>query len=122
MRANEFIIEANGKVPKRAKQAMNKTHMTRDVGGYDRTNHLNRLAMAMACADGKSTSKIDMDSYSWVEKYNSIHPYTKEEENMVKAAMKTVPTDHKHAVRNGSKEMDDTHKTSPVLAFKGYGK
>jgi hypothetical protein len=122
MRASEFISEAkNGKVPKEAEQATKGIHKTRDVGGYDRTYHMNRMGMAMAMADGKSTKKVDMDSSSWVDKYNTIHPYTDEEDNMVKQAMKTVPTDHKPGVKKGrSAEPDDTHKVSPVTGFKGF--
>jgi hypothetical protein len=79
--------------------------------------------MAMACADGKSTKAVKMDAAGWSEKYNTIHPYTKEEENMVKSAMKTVPTDSHHTVKDRrSKEPDDTHRQSPVMGFAGYGK
>lgn len=125
MRADEFINESkpNGKVPKRAEQASKSVHKTRDVGGYDRVYHLNRMGMAMAMADGKSTKAVDMDSGSWVEKYNTIHPYSKEEDNMVKQAMKTVPTDHEHTISDRrSLEMDDTQKTSPIQGFKGFKK
>jgi carbonic anhydrase len=77
--------------------------------------------MAMACADGKTTNPIDIDSASWVEKYNTVHPYTKEEENMLQSAMKTVPTDHHSEVSDRrSLEPNDTHKISPVKGFKGY--
>ena len=124
MRANEFINEnANGKIPGGHDNAMPGVHKTRDVGGYDRIYHMNRMGMAMASADGKSTNKTDsMDGGSWAEKYNTIHPYTKEEHNMVKQAMKVVPTDHEHHVADhASKEHPDTHKTSPVSGFKGWG-
>ena len=98
-------------------------HRTRDVGGYDRVYHMNRMWMAMASADGKSTKAPEgMDGASWAEKYNTIHPYTKEEDNMVKQAMKVVPTDHHHEVKDHrSIEPDDTHKVSPVTGFKGFG-
>jgi len=124
MRAKEFIGEAKvGKVPKHAKNAMPGARKTRDEGGYDRTYHMNRMGMAMAMADGKSTKKVDMDSSSWVEKYNTIHPYTKEEDNMVKSAMKTIPTEHDHVISDHrSKETDDTHKHSPMMSFRGYKK
>ena len=83
---------------------------------------MNRLGMAMAGADGKSTKKPEgVDGASWVEKYNTIHPYTKEEDNMVLQAMKVVPSDEKHAVSDHhSREHHDTYKTSPVAGFKGW--
>ncbi len=123
MRAHEFINEsANGKLSKANSDAMPGVHKTRDVGGYDRIYHMNRLWMAMACADGKSTKAPEgIDGGSWVEKYNTIHPYTKEEDNMVKQAMKVVPTDHKPVGGRGSKESEGTHTTSPVTGFKGWG-
>ncbi len=124
MRAHEFINESKkGSIPKDQQNAMPGVHRTRDVGGYDRIYHMNRLWMAMACADGKSTKAPDgIDAASWTEKYNTIHPYTKEEDNMVKQAMKVVPTDHHHEVKDRrSVESDDTHKTSPVSGFKGWG-
>lgn len=128
MRANEFINESG---PPRGK--MHKDHeaatgsggsmISRDVGGYDRIYHMNRLWMAMAMADGKSSKKVKMDIASPVEKFNSIHPYTDEEHKMVQAAMNTVPGEyHKMAKRGKSNEPEDTHKTSPMLAFSGYEK
>jgi hypothetical protein len=125
MRAHEFINEAAvGKLHKDQAAAMPGVHRTRDVGGYDRVYHMNRMWMAMAKADGKSTKKPEgMDGAAWSEKYNTIHPYTKEEHNMVKQAMKVVPTDHKNVVSDHrSLESDDTHKVSPVTGFRGYGK
>jgi hypothetical protein len=116
MRATEFVKE--GKVT-----ARNPDHdavsqgvtRSRDVGGYDRVYHLNRMGMAMASADGKNTKAVDSPSETWAEKYNTYHPYTKEEDNKVRAAMKTIPTDGKHVSPfSKSKEPDSTHKISPV--------
>jgi hypothetical protein len=127
MRASEFITEAG---PPRGK--MHKDHegatadggstIARDVGGYDRTYHMNRLSMAMAMSDGKSNKAVKMDVASPIEKFNSYHPYTDEEHNMIQSALKTIPSEHhKMAKRGKSKESDDTHKTSPMLGFAGYG-
>lgn len=91
----------------------------RDIGGYDRVYHMNRLMMAMAKADGKSRSPVDSATETWFEKYNTIHPYTKEESNMVHAAIKTVPTDGEVVSHNTkSREVTDTHKVSPVALRK----
>lgn len=121
MRAREFISEGEGKIPKHAERATQGTHKLRDVGGYDRVYHMNRMMMAMAAADGKSKKPVNMDSASYVEKFNTAHPYTEEEHNMIHQAMKTIPTEHQEVVPfSKSMELDDTHKVSPVKGFKGY--
>lgn len=123
MRAYEFIAEAAlGKIPAKNDNAMPGVHKTRDIGGYDRIYHMNRMGMAMASADGKSTKRPEgMDGGSWVEKYNTIHPYTKEEDNMIRQAMKVVPTDHKDVVKDRrSIENPDVNKNSTVKAFRGW--
>lgn len=123
MRANEFITEGKGKVDPRAAAASKGVIRVRDEGGYDRTYHQNRLWMAMAMADGKSQDAVDMDYESFAEKYNTVHPFTEEEYNMLVSAMKTVPTDSKKIVPySKSMEPDDTYKASPVSGFKGFGK
>jgi len=88
-------------------------HRARDVGGYDRIYHMNRLMIAMAKADGKSTRAVDSPAETWFEKYNTIHPYTDAEHKMAQAAMNTVPTDGKQVNKGKSTEPKDTHKVSP---------
>lgn len=127
MRADEFITEGGPPRGKMDKDHENATGtggsvIARDVGGYDRVYHMNRLAMAMAMSDGKSTKAVKMDVASPVEKFNSYHPYTDEEHNMIQSALKTIPSEHhKMAKRGKSSEPDDTNKTSPVMGFAGYG-
>lgn len=115
MRANEFINEAVGSMhPDQISVGQGATKM-RDIGGYDRTYHLNRIWMATAMADGSSKKAIDMDSSSFIEKYNVAFPYTDIEHMMVLQAMATIPTDSKElAKRSKSKEPDDTNAVSPV--------
>jgi hypothetical protein len=129
MKINEIIKESKDKgaeehsKPKESSKSMPKdfeaAHQgdifrARDVGGYDRVYHMNRLMMAMAKADGKSTKPVDSNTETWFEKYNTIHPYTKEESNMAKAAMKTVPTDGNEASHDSkSREPDGINKVSP---------
>ena len=125
MRAQEFVTEdRKGKIPGGADNAMPGAHTMRDNGGYDRSNHMNRMMMAMAMHDGKSPKAIprdQMDPASWVEKYNTAHPYTKEEDNMVHGAMKTIGSEHIHTISDHrSLETPDTHKVSPVKGFSGY--
>jgi hypothetical protein len=117
MRANEFIIEGKpeGKMHHYVDNSNQGAIRMRDVGGYDRTYHLNRIWMAAAMADGKSAKAVDMDSASFVEKYNVAFPYTDAEHLMVLAAMATIPTDSKELTkRSKSKEPDDTYTVSPV--------
>lgn len=122
MRAREFLNEETvGKLPKRAEQASQEIIKMRDVGGYDRTNWLNRAMMAAACADGKDTKKLDMDAYSWAEKYNTAHPYTEEEHRMMKQVLATVPTDSQTLVPwSNSEEMPKVNRVSPLKGFNGY--
>lgn len=124
MRAHEFINESKeGKIHKDQAQVNIGMYRTRDVGGYDRTYHMNRLWMAMACADGKSQDAVEMDAASFSAKYNTVHPYTEEEYNMFISAKKTVPTDSDEVVPySKSEEPTDTNTKSLVIGFKGYGK
>ena len=121
MRAREFIPEskANGKIRKDHAQASLGIYKARDVGGYDRIYHMNRLTMAMASADGKSLDAVDMDASSFAEKYNTVHPYTEQEYNMFISASKTIPTDQETIVPySKSKESEGTQKKSAVLVAK----
>lgn len=89
-------------------------YRTRDVGGYDRVYHMNRLMMAMAKADGKSTKPVDSATETWFEKYNTVHPYTDAENKMVQSAMNTVPTDGKMISHDHkSREAKDVNRSSP---------
>jgi hypothetical protein len=121
MRASEFLTEGDGKMHDHHSQATQGIMRVRDIGGYDRTYHINRMMMAMSMADGKSQDAVDMDSASFVEKYNTVHPYTEEEYNMFVSATKTIPTDQKTVVPySKSQEPEDTNKQSLVKPFKGY--
>lgn len=121
MRASEFLTEGEGKMHDHHAQASQGVFKARDLGGYDRIYHMNRLWMAMAMADGKSQDAVDMDNSSFAEKYNTVHPYTEEEYNMFVSATKTIPTDKKDVLPySKSKEPEDTNTTSLVKPFKGY--
>jgi hypothetical protein len=115
MKINEVIIEGrDGKKPAHSPQDTGEWRF-RDKGGYDRTYNLNRIMMAAAMADGKSTKPVDMDQASWVEKYNTARPYTEVEHNMMKSAFKTVDSEFQHTESDHkSREPHDTHKVSPV--------
>lgn len=95
MRAEEFINEGRpGKMHKDTIAVQQGVSKSRDPGGYDRVYHQNRFMMAAALSDG-SGKPVDMDDSSWVEKYNTMHPYTELEHKMIKSAAKTIPTDFK---------------------------
>lgn len=119
MRAREFLSELSqtpaGKMHGQAVDAGQGFTLFRDVGGYDRVYHLNRMMMATAMADGQSNKPVDMPDSSWFEKYNIAFPFTDEEQMMVNQARATIPTDGGELEKRGnSKEPDDTNKVSPV--------
>jgi hypothetical protein len=66
-------------------------------------------------ADGKTNKPVDMAQSSWVEKYNTAHPYTDAEHKMMQSAFKTVDSEHHEVVPHSkSQEHKETYKTSPV--------
>lgn len=120
MKAWEIMNEGmsakiKGKKPENFEKAHQDAILFRDVGGYDRTYHLNRIMMAAARADGKGKSVPNMDPDSWVEKYNVAFPYTDMEHAMMIQAMGTIPTDGAELGKRGkSEELSDTNKQSVV--------
>ena len=120
MKIREIISETKGgSIPKNFDTASQGTIRMRDVGGYDRTYHLNRIMMAAAMADGKSTKPVDMDDSSFSEKYNVMFPYTDAEQLMIMQAMATIPTDGKELSKRGkSQEAADTNTKSAVAKTK----
>lgn len=122
MRAHEFINEARktGKLAPDAKNAARELVKFRD-DGWDRAYSLNRVMMAAAMHDGKSTKPVEMPTASFAEKYNTASPYTQEESNMMKGAIKTIGGEHHDIINDPrSKELSDVNKTSPVAGFAGY--
>lgn len=121
MRATEFVTEATQKkISKRQQQS------TKGLNTYGDGEHVSgdytsyRLGMAVAGANGKDP--IDMEGKSWVGKKKTTHPYTKEEQDMLKQAYKAVGAEYTD-VNNGdmrSQELEDTHSVSPVTGFKGF--
>jgi len=121
MRASEFVTESSQKkISKRQQQS------TTGLNTYGDSEHVSgdytsyRLGMAVAGANGKDP--LDMPAKSWIGKNKTTHPYTKEEQAMLKQAYKAVGAQYKD-LNNGdmsSKELEDTHKTSPVMGFKGF--
>lgn len=102
MRFREFVGEGlvkNSLKPRPdAEMAMPAAH--RVAGTADRTYDLNRIMMAAAMADGKSTPKMPVQS--WAGKNNIAAPYTKLESDMLK-----------HAYQATNAEWDDALKPNP---------
>lgn len=122
MRAHEFINEASkpGKISKDMKNASHEFVKFRD-DGWDRGYALNRAMMAAAMHDGKTENAVDMPSASFVSKFNTAHPYTREESNMMKGAIKTIGGEHQDIINDPrSTELPDTNVVSPVAGFAGY--
>ena len=122
MRANEFVSESKiGKISKRQQQATRGLNIfSKKIDSYDRLYDLNRLMMAVASSDG--VNPIVMDAESWVGKHNTTHPYTKEEQAMLKLAYKADNLEYKD-LNNGdmdSEEVPGTNVQSIVKPFKGY--
>jgi hypothetical protein len=63
-----------------------------------------------------------MPAESWVGKHNTAHPYTKEEQDMLKLAYEAAGLEYID-VNNGdmdSEELSDTNIKSTLKPFKGY--
>ena len=78
-----------------------------------------RLMMAAAMSDG-SGEPIDIDGRSWIGKQKTAHPYTEEEQEMLKQAYKVsgaVYNDLNHGNLK-SDELTSTNNTSPVAKIK----
>ena len=120
MRANEFISESKvGKISKQQQQATRGLNIfSKKIDSYDRQYDLNRLMMAVASSDG--INPINMPSESWVGKHNTAHPYTKEEDDMLKQSYKLVGANYKDLNKGNmrSLELKDTNKQSLVPAKK----
>jgi len=121
MRATEFITERDGTIGKRKQVATVGLNVFYDAERANSDYVLNRVMMAVACADG-SNKPIDMDAKSWVGKQRSAHPYTEIEQRMLKQAFKAAGanyTDLNHGDLK-SEELPAVNTTSPMTAFKGY--
>lgn len=120
MRATEFVVEnRKGKLSKRQQQPTRGLNIFAD-NQFDRQYDLNRVMMAVACSDG--VNPIVMNPESWVGKNNSAHPYTKEEQDMLKLAYKAAGITYKD-LNNGdldSEELESTNTQSIAKPFKGY--
>jgi len=122
MRANEFVVESKlGKVSAQQQQpTVGLNVFSKKIDSYDRIYDLNRLMMAVACSDG--INPIKMPAESWVGKHNTAHPYTEEEQDMLKLAYKAAGLEYID-LNSGdldSEELKSTNTQSIAKPFKGY--
>jgi len=121
VRAREFVSEARtGKLGARRQYATRGLNKFRDLEGRDRFYELNRVMMAVAGADGKNP--ISVPGESWTGTFNTAHPYTEIEQDMLKQAYRAVGSEY-HDLNSGdfeSQELPGTNIESPLKPFKGY--
>ncbi len=122
MRAQEFVAEAagNAKITQRQQSGTRGLHTFGD--GERRSNDytLNRVMMAVAATDG--TFVPDMDKKSWAGKNKTAHPYTQQEQDMLKMAYQAAGANYTD-VNEGdmdSEEPPGGNIHSPIQAFPGY--
>lgn len=120
MRASEFIFENRGKLGKRRQNPTRGVNLFYDPSRTDSNYTLNRVMMAAASTDG--TFVPELDDMSWAGQDRTAHPYTKEEQEMMKMAYKAVGAAHKDLNHGDMRSMEvpSTNKTSPIKGFKGY--
>ena len=121
MRAREFVVEQLGKPGHRIQQATRGLNLFRDKKRMNSDYVMNRVMMAVACADG-SDRPVEIEDQSWVGTRRTAHPYTQQEQNMLKQAYKAAGAEYDD-LNNGdmnSEECSDTNKCSPIVAFGGY--
>ena len=126
MRAREFVSTkitetADVKISRRLQAGTRGLNVfSKKIDTYDRLYDLNRLMMAVAGSDG--VNPIKMDAESWVGKHNTTHPYTPEEQDMLKLAYKAAGLEYKDLNKGDldSEEMSEVNTVSPVKSFRGY--
>ena len=119
MKVYDIITEVKQPKPtKRQSQSSKGMDIYGDKEKADSTYVAFKLGQAMASTDGKS--KPDIDAKSWYGKKKTVHPYTKEEQDMFIQAAKAVGADYTDLNHGDmkSKELDTTNKVSPVAKIK----
>ncbi len=119
MRAKEFINEvAEKKITNRQGKAAAGINVYSDGERWDGTYVSYRLGMAVAGTDGVIEPEID--AKSWIGKYKSTHPYTEEEQQMLKKAYKAVGAKYKDLTKGDmeSQELDTTNTVTPIAKIK----
>jgi hypothetical protein len=84
VRAQEFVAESDGnaRISKRNQAGTRGLNTFSDAERWNTDYTLNRVMMAAACTDG--TFVPDIDKKSWFGKEKTAHPYTEQEQDMLK--------------------------------------
>jgi hypothetical protein len=122
VRAWEFLAESDGNatISKRNQSGTRGLNTFSDSERWNTDYTLNRVMMAAACTDG--TFVPDIDKKSWFGKGKTAHPYTEQEQDMLKMAYKAAGADWSD-LNSGdmdSEEVTSTNTVSPIKGFKGY--
>jgi hypothetical protein len=122
MRARDFVAEANGNARITKRQQSGTRGLNTFSDGERRNNDytLNRVMMAVAATDGTFVPELDMKS--WAGKDKTAHPYTQQEQDMLKMAYQAAGARYQD-VNGGdmnSEEPPGGNVQSPIKGFKGY--
>ena len=103
---------------KRQRQSMPGANTYHDAARANSDYVAYRMGIAVAGTDGKTPPNIDKES--WIGKEKSTHPYTKEEQDMLKLAYKAAGASYKDLNKGDmrSLELDTVNKVSPVAPKK----
>ena len=122
MRAREFVAESDGNaiISKRNQSSTRGLNTFSDGERWNSDYTLNRVMMAVASTDG--TFVPVMDKKSWSGKSKTAHPYTQEEQDMLKMAYKAAGANWSdlNSGNMTSEEVSNTNTTSPLKGFKCY--
>ena len=120
MRAREFVLEARrSTVPDHFRHASPGAlgPAGRDSLYTSRSNDFYRMSV-LAGMDPEDLEK--MDTHSWIDNRPMYNAYTDHDHDKIQRAMKKMghrPISH---APQGSREMPDVSKISPIRAFRGY--
>jgi len=122
MRACEFVAEGhvNARITKRQQSGTRGLNTFSDGERRNNDYTLNRVMMAVAATDGTFVPELDMKS--WAGKDKTAHPYTQQEQDMLKMAYQAAGARYQD-VNGGdmnSEEPPGGNTTSPIQGFKGY--
>lgn len=108
------VSEGQAKMSNRQRQSTKGVNLVSDGEKWNSDYTMYRLGMAVAGTDGKI--EPDMDSSSWIGKWKTTHPYSNEEQEMLKKAYKAVGAKYKD-LNHGNMDSDElktTNSVSPV--------
>ena len=122
MRAREFMAEGhvNARITKRQQSGTRGLNTFSDGERRNNDYTLNRVMMAVAATDGTFVPELDMKS--WAGKDKTAHPYTQQEQDMLKMAYQAAGARYQD-VNGGdmnSEEPPGGNVQSPIQGFKGY--